>query len=174
MPAPLPADPLDDLITYFVNAVNDFLYAALDEGIEPPENPAPTGNLLADLQRGWDESKKRLGKFHEVLVGAEPAVDERLQAIIETGSDVVAMTEDAFIVGPVEELVRLAAEHRVDIGNLIARLGNAKSSFLKMLVLWGELVGITPQVSARLQEMLIQRDALTSYYLMQMPPKDPA
>lgn len=174
MPAPLPADPLDGLITYFVNAVNDFLYIALDEEIEPPEEPAPTGNPFADIQRGWGESKRRLGKFHEVLVGAEPVVDERLQAIIETGSDVVEMTEDPFIVGPVEELVRLAEEHRVTLGSIITRIGIAKSSFLKVLALWGELVGITPQVTARLQEMLIQRDALTSYYLMQMPPKDPA
>ncbi len=174
MPTPQPVDPLDHLITRFVNAVNAFLFIALNEEIESPEAPAPTGNPFADLQRGWEDSKRRLGRLHEVLVGAEPEVDERLQAIIETGSDVIEMTDDPLIVGPVEELVRLAEEHRVDIGNIITRLGNAKSSFLKMLALCGELIGHSPQVSARLQEIRTQLDALTAYYIMGLPPHDPA
>lgn len=173
MPVPQPVDPLDDLITRFVASVNEFLFMALEADVEPPAEIASTGNPFVDISRGWEELKRLFGRIHEVLVGAEPEVDERLQAIIETGSDVTGMTEDPYIVGPVEDVVRLAEEHRVDIGNIIARLGNAKS-LPAVIALFAELAGFKPRVAARLQEIRTQLEALTAYYILGMPPQGPA
>lgn len=173
MPAPQPFDPLDDLITRFVASVNEFLFMALEADVEPPAEVARSGNPFVDIPRGWEELKRLLGRIHEVLVGAEPEVDERLQAIIEAGSDVVGMTEDPYIVGPVEEVVRLAEEHRVDIGNIVVRLGNAQS-LPTVIALLGELSGFRPRVAGRLQEIRTQLEALTAYYILGMPPQGPA
>lgn len=172
MSAPLPKDPLDDLIAEFVTAVNEFLaFKAAD--VDPPMPPTKTQNPIEDIKRSWEELKRQLRKCHEVLVGAEPEVDERLQKIVSVGSEVIALTDDRHIVCPIEDLVRMATEQRVDIKNAAKRLGDA-TSILTVLALLGELAGFGQRAVSRKKEIATTLDALTAYYLLQMPPRDSA
>jgi hypothetical protein len=169
MSSPLPKDPLDEPITRFVTAVNEFL-AIKAADIDPPEQQAKTQNPIEDIKRSWEEFKRQLRKSHEVLVGAEPEVDERLQKIVSVGSEAVALTDDPHIVGPIENLVRMATEQRVDIKNAATRLGEA-TSFLNVLAVFGDLAGIGQRAATRKKEIATALDALTAYYLLrQMPP----
>lgn len=169
---PNPSHPLDDALTRFVAAVNDFLTINPHAEIEPPAQLTRSGNAFLDIQQGWEELKRQLGRIHHVLVGAEPEVDERLQAIVMTGAEVIELTDDPFIIRPVEEIIRLVGEHRGDIGSIVTRFGNA-TSFWNVLALAGELFGLSPQMSARVQEIRAQLDRLTAYYILQMPPQEP-
>lgn len=154
----------------FVTAVNEFLtYKVAD--LDPPPPPAKTQNPIEDIKRTWEEGKRHLRRCHTVMVGAEPEVDERLQRIISLGAEVVALTDDPHIVNPVETLVRLATELRADIGNIIARLGQA-TSIWTFLTLLGELVGFRTRAVERTENIAATRDSLTAYYLLQMPPND--
>ena len=170
MSAPLPKDPLDEPITRFVTVVNEFL-AVKAADIDPPEPQTKTQNPIEDIKRSWEELKRQLRKCHEVLVGAEPEVDERLQTIVSVGSEVIALTDDTHIVGPVENLVRMATEQRVDIKNAATRLGEA-TSVLTVLAVFADLAGIGKRAATRKEEIATALDDLTAYYLLQMPPGD--
>ncbi|BBZ12617.1 hypothetical protein BST20_19170 [Mycobacterium branderi] len=65
------------------------------------------------------------------------------------------------------------AEQRADIGNLITRLGNA-TSLPTVLALVVDLLGFGSRAVTRRQEIASKSDALTAYYLMQLPPRDSA
>lgn len=168
MSAPLPDDPLDDLITQFVASVNRFLDRE-DFKVDPP---APPRNIL-DLLRIGETIKRQVGKMHQVWSGAEPEVKERLQSVISLGSAVIDLTDDRFIVGPVEALVRMASEEQVAIGSMIERMGGV-SSFGDGMQLILELTGFTMQNDERRKAISAELDSLTAYYVLQLPPRDPA
>jgi hypothetical protein len=172
MSAPLPKEPLDEPIMRFVTAVKEFL-AIKPADVDPPTQTAKTQNPLDDLKRSWEEGKRHLRRCHEALVGAEPEVDERLQRIVSVGSEVISLTDDPHIVGPVESLVRLASEERVDVGNIISRFGQA-TSVLTVLTLLAESLGFRTRSATRGKEIATTLDALTAYYLLEMPPRDTA
>lgn len=170
MSTPLPEDPLDDLITQFRAAVKHFLDKE-PVNVEPPKLPR-TKNPLADLVQGWEPIKRHFGRIHEAMVGAEPEARKRLQKIVDLGSEVVKLTDDPNIVGPVDALVRMAADEQTDIGSLVTRLGQA-TSVPTVLALFAEGFGVGPRTAARRNEISVALDSLTAYYLMQMPSQDP-
>lgn len=170
MSAPLPKDPLDEPIARFVTAVNEFL--AMKADVDPPPKHR-TGNPLEDLQQNWAEFKRHLGRCHEALVGAQPEVAERLEAIVSVGCEIKALTDDPNIVTPVNDLVRMATEERAEIGNIIPRIGNA-TSFPTVMALIGELLGLGSRSVTRRQEIARRLNDLTAYFLMRTPPRDSA
>lgn len=177
MSTPLPKDPLDDPITRFVAAVNAFLeFKAADLPGPLPEPPTKPQNLIeaiANLKQTWEEAKRHLRKIHVALVGAEPDVDERLQSIISVGAEVVALSDDRHIIGPVEDVVRMATEHRADIKSAVTRLGEA-TSLPTVLAVFKDLAGFGERGTARKKKIATALDSLTAYYLLQMPPEDSA
>lgn len=170
MSAPIPKDPLDDLITLFVAAVNHFLDREVFK-VDPPERPRVQN--LPDLMRVWEEFKRHISRMHQVWVGAEPKVKERLQKIVLLGSEVIAQSDDPYIVGPVDDLVRMASEEQAEIGNVIERLGQA-TSFPTVLQLIPELGGFGSRTAERRNSISAVLDSLTAYYVLQLPPRDPA
>lgn len=170
MSAPLPKDPLDEPIARFVAAVKHFLDKEKVE-VESPKQ-VRIQNVL-DVMLVWEELKRHLGRVHQALVGAEPEAKERLQTIVSLGSVVIGLTDDPHIVGPVEDLVRMASEEQAEIGNFIERLGKA-TSLPAVLQLLSEATGFGSRGVARRNEIATTLDALTAYYLLQMPPRDSA
>ena len=110
MSAPLPKDPLDDLIAEFVTAVNEFLaFKAAD--VDPPMPPTKTQNPIEDIKRSWEE----LGSGNSASATRCSWVlyqksTNGWQKIVSVGSEVIALTDDRHIVCPIEDLVRMATE----------------------------------------------------------------
>jgi hypothetical protein len=171
MSAPRPKDPLDELITQFRAAVEHFL-AKEEIRVEPPTLPS-TQNPLVDIVRNWERIKRHFGRVHEAMVGAEPEARERLQKIVNLGSDALTLTDDPYIVGPVDALVRMAADEQTDIGSMVTRLGQT-TSVPGFLALLAAAAGFAPRNEARRKAISAALDSLTAYYLLNMPPRDPA
>jgi hypothetical protein len=170
MSAPLPIDPLDEPITEFVTAVNGFL--AMKADVDPPLKHN-TGNPVQDLQQNWEEIKRHIRRCHEALVGVQPEVAQRLDAIVLVGSEINALTDDPNIVNPVNAVVMRATDERAEVGNIIPRMANA-TSFPTVMSLLGELLGLGTRTITRRKEIASSLDALTAYYLLRMPPRDSA
>ena len=170
MSAPLPKDPLDDPITRFVTAVNEFL--AMKADVDPPPKHN-TGNPIDDLMRNWEEFKRHLQRCREALLGAEPEVAQRLESIISVGNEIKALTDDPNITAPVDSVVMRAIDERADIGNIITRLANATSlpTVLSMIV---DLAGFGKSSLTRRREIVVMLNNLTAYFLLRPPPRDSA
>lgn len=170
MSAPLPKDRLDEPVAQFVAAVKHFLDKEKVE-VEPPIQ-VRTQNPIENLVRNWEEIKRHIRRVHQALVGAEPEGKGRLQAIVSRGSVVIGLTDDPYIVGPVEGLVRMATEEQAEIGNFIERLGRA-TSLATVLQLFAEAAGFGSRTADRRQAISTALNDLTAYYLL-MPPPDSA
>ncbi|MDQ2636338.1 MAG: hypothetical protein M3Y83_05610 [Actinomycetota bacterium] len=170
MSNPLPEDPLDDLITRFVAAVNHYLDKE-QLSVDPPVL-STTQNPLADIVRSWLRIKHYFGRAHEAVVNAEPEARERLQNIGTLGSEILMLTDDPHIVGPVTDLVRLASDEQSDITSLVSRMGRATSVWT-FLTFVAEASGLVPRNDARRKAISTELDSLTAYYLVQMPPREP-
>ena len=166
MTAPLPIDPLDEPLHEFVEAVKYFLTFNVDPLEQPTFNPAD------DIRRKWEEAKRHLTEFHGVVVNAEPEIDRRHRLIAETGRAVLPLTNDRQIDGPVRDLMKMASADRADLRILKRRIGKAGSVFgFSALVV--ATVQIGPRMVQRRQQMIVKLDELTTYYLWQMPPREP-
>jgi hypothetical protein len=167
---PQPKDPLDDPIARFVTAVNEFL--ALKRDVDPPPKHS-TGNALQDLMQNWEEFKRHIRRCHEALVGAQPEVAERLEAIVSVGCEIKALTDDPNIVNPVDGVVIRAMDERAEIGNIIPSMANA-TSFPAVMSLIGELLGLGTRTINRRKEIANMLNDLTAYFLLRPPPRDSA
>lgn len=107
------------------------------------------------------------------MVGAEPEARAQLQKIVALGSEIVTLTDDPNIVGPIDALVRMASAEQTDIGSMVSRLGHA-TSVPGFLALLAEGAGLAPRNEARRSAITAALDSLTAYYLLNMPPRDPA
>jgi hypothetical protein len=171
MSIPLPKDPLDDPIARFVTAVNEFL-AIKATGVDPPQQ-IKTGNFMHDLTQNWEEFKRHLGRCHTALVGAQPEVAQRLEAIISVGREIKALTDDPNIVNPVNGVVTRATDERAEVGSIIPRIGNA-TSFPTVMSLIAELLGFGTRSATRRKEIADLLNDLTAYFLMKPPPRESA
>jgi hypothetical protein len=162
-----PKDPLDDPITRFVNAVNEFLDFKVED--IAPTKPASTGDPVEDIKRGWDEVKRLLRKGYDKLVGARPEVDGMLERIVSTGSEILGMTDDEHIVVPVQNAVRLASDERIEIERMTTWMGKA-TSIGGVTALMLELLGFGNRSKPRREQIANELNDLTAYYLMRTPP----
>lgn len=170
MSAPLPKDPLDDPVARFVTAVNEFL--AMDANVDPAPKHN-TGNPLQDLMQNWEEFKRHIQRSREALIGAQPERHERLEAIVSLGTEIKALTDDPFIVNPVNGVVIRATDERAEFGNIIPRMANA-TSFPTVMSLIGDLLGFGTRTIARRKEIADMLNDLTAYFLLRPPPRDSA
>ncbi len=166
MPAPKPKDPLDDPIARFVNEVNAYL--AMKRDVAPPPKH-DTGNPWDDLQRNWDELKRHIRRCYEALVGAAPEITERVQAIISVGNEIKALTDDPYILNPVEGVVARAVDEHNEMGNVMTRMASA-TSFPAVMSLFAELLGFGGRTVVRRNEVNDMLNDLTAYYLLRPEP----
>ncbi|WP_163731725.1 hypothetical protein [Mycobacterium gallinarum] len=171
MPAPNPQDPLDDPISRFVAAVNEFL--AIKADVDPLPRQPRTQNPIDDLMRNWEEFKRHLRRCYEAMVGAQPEVAQRLEQIISVGNEIKALTDDPNIVSPVDGVVMRAIDERAEIGNFIPRLANA-TSFPTVMSMIGELAGVGKRTVTRRKEIAAKLNDLTAYFLLRPPPRESA
>lgn len=170
MSAPLPKDPLDDLISRFVNAVNEFL--AMNADVDPaPKHD--TGNPLVDLMQNWEEFKRHIQRSREALVGSQPERQARLEVIVSVGNEIKAITDDPYIVNPVDGVVTRATDERAEFGNIIPTMAKA-TSFSTVMSLIGELFGFGTRTSARRKEIADLLNDLQAYYLLRPQPPESA
>lgn len=167
MSAPLPKDPLDDPIARFVTAVNEFLTIKSVE-VDPPQQ-IKTGNFMHDLTQNWEEFKRHLGRCHTALVGAQPEVAQRLEAIISVGNEIKSLTDEVDIVNPVNGVVTRVTDERAEIGSIIPRIGDA-TSFSTIMSLIGELLGFGNRSVERRKEITKLLNDLTVFFLLRPPP----
>jgi hypothetical protein len=168
MSAPLSnSHPLDDPIARFDIAVNEFL--SMRRNVDPPPKH-DTGNPLQDLMQNWEEAKRHIQRCREALVGAQPEVTDRLEAIISVGNEIKALTDDPNIVKPVDGVVIRATDERAEIGNIIPSMARA-TSIPTVMSLLGELLGLGTRSVARRREILKLLTDLRAYFLLQPPPQ---
>lgn len=168
--SPHPKDPLDDPIAHFVRAVDEFLATNLD--FEPPPQASNEGGLEA-LKRNWEELKRAIRKIHASIAGAQPEFTERLRLIAARGVVVLDLTDDPYIVNPVNDLMRMASELRADIDKLETILGKA-TSILGVVVMVLEMAGIKARITPLQSQIAAARDDLIAYNLMRTPPPESA
>jgi hypothetical protein len=161
MTFPRPIEPLDDPITEFLRAIDDFVEFKVEE-----EQQTQQQTTLEDI-------KRHIQKSYALLVGAKPEIDGRLDRILAIGATVVSLTDDPFIVGPVGDLAGILSEYRADIERATSWMARVTSG-------WGvfglglKLLGYQSRKTSRLQQIAAKKDDLEAYYLMQLPPCDPA
>lgn len=89
--------------------------------------------------------------------------------MISLGSEVIKLAPDnRYIVGPVNDVVRLASEEQTQIGSITERAG--ETAFLLM---FPQMIAFAKRQDARRKAISAARESLTAYYLMQMPTRDP-
>lgn len=155
-------DPLEDAILRFITAIDEFRCIQPDEVSDPPPRLTQTGNPFADIQRWWEDVKKHLHKAYEVIVGAEPEVAEKLDTIISVGTEVKALTDDPNVLDPVDDAVVAAMGERIEIGDILQRLG-AANSLQTVGDLISELIGGKSRSNTRWQEIARAVDQLVTY-----------
>ncbi|MEZ0362327.1 hypothetical protein ACAG26_01290 [Mycobacterium sp. pUA109] len=170
MNAPLPKDPLDDPISRFVTAVNEFLALNADVDPAPKHN---TGNPLQDLMQNWEELKRHIQRAREALIGTQDERRERLETIVSVGTEIKALTDDPYIVNPVDGVVTRATDERAEFGNIIPSMAKA-TSIPTVLSLLGELLGFGTRTITRRKEIADLLNDLTAYFLLRPPPRDSA
>lgn len=171
MAQPPPIDPLDEPISQFVVKVNEFL--AIKAKVDPPPKKDGTGNFLQDLVQNWEEIKRHIRRSYEATVGVQPEVAQKLDDILSLGNRIKALTDDPFVVNPVDGVVIRVTEERTEIGNIIPTMANA-TSIPTVMSLMGELLGFGTRTVARRKEITELLTDLTAYYLLRLPPRESA
>jgi hypothetical protein len=106
-------------------------------------------------------------------MGVQPGISERLELVSTKGAVVLDLTDDPYIVGPVNELTELMVEVRGVITHMGSVLGKAASVFgFVALVL--EYAGLKARIAPLSTRIVAARDALIAYNLMRTPPRDSA
>lgn len=160
MSAPLPIDPLDEPIIQLGHAIDEFLATNVDF-----EKATPT-NSLAGV-------KRNLLKHYRTVVRADKEFDQGLRQVQSLGSTILDLTDDQHIVGPVTDLIRLTSEIRAEIGQLKLALRD-KVSVWRLMGVSVLMKNATSSLNPRMAQIAAERDKLTAYYLLRMPPRDSA
>lgn len=161
----MPVDPLDALITDFMAALGDRLTInqTLKEGRS--HIPKPQRGVVGDYKRYLNES-------FVVYARLEPEVMAVYDRIDTHGSAILEHTEDANIVGPVENLLKIATGERDDMRKLMSRIRSASTAPRGGWDLFATMLDVGLKGLPRQQQIDSATTDLTAYYIMQMPPAD--